>query len=134
MKRVIRCVGIVLGLFGYVAHMQARLQCNLHKKVDERRRQGKVSKRIPYFFREFLPNAGRLHRNLFSKETLAVAAGFLPLYLGSRGADDHVQEIFFDERTKTDRHQLPDACYSAAKFGTAVPIVGFVASAFFRTE
>jgi hypothetical protein len=79
-------------------------------------------------------DAIRLNLNLISTESFIVIASTLPVYLGARLADDHIQCHFFSHRNHKNINQMPKWCHELVRFGVGVPIVIFGSQLFLSND
>ena len=68
---------------------------------------------------------GRLHKNIFTLDSLKIVVATLPIYLPTRALDLHVQKCFYDKEHHENINQYHKAHKKIARFGVTVPIVLF---------
>ncbi len=72
--------------------------------------------------------------NLFSTDTLKVAAGFLPVYLVSRKSDEKIHNCFYDRRHHLNLHQPPKFFHTFADLGVGIPMGAIAMAAIFSKD
>lgn len=83
---------------------------------------------------EFLIDAVRLHKNLFSFETAALSAAIVPAVLATRRFDDHIQSYFYDKSCHKNTRQAPKWITELARVLNAPTIAILSICSFFTAD
>jgi hypothetical protein len=72
---------------------------------------------------EIAVDALRLHRYLFTIDSVKILTGLTPFYLTARRFDEDFQCRFHDKTTHININQLPKQCHQVAQKGVGIPMV-----------
>lgn len=109
---------LMISVFLFVFDSYSRnIYCT--KKIKKQRLMHKAAR----FFGEIIVDAVMLNVKLFSMQSVHIITGFTPLYLGSRMADERIQNNFYDYAYHKNIYQLPQKCHNIAHYGVGVPMV-----------
>ncbi|MDP3889260.1 MAG: phosphatase PAP2 family protein [bacterium] len=133
-----KCLHILLILGVIIPSSYASTVCLDKEKKElgthQRQRKRRNGRATRNFFSSVAQDVIDLNKNIFTWDSLKVAAIVLPFYVGSRMIDEELQSCFYDPRHHKNVNPMPDWCHAAAKWGITAPIIFFGAQAFLSTN
>ncbi len=113
---------------------------NLHthkieKIIKQQNKRGHIhgsgKREIGKYAVPILVDALELHSNLFSWNSVKIAAVLFPCYFGARFIDEKLQNRFYDKCNHKNIHYIPKRCHDIAQCSIAIPMVLLGSQAFF---
>lgn len=112
-----------------IQNKQIRFSKHLQKKQRTCSNTYKPRNYISNLFQDAL----ELHKNLFTWDTLKIAATVFPVFVGTRMIDERFQNCFYNKENHKNIYYLPKQCHDFAQWSISIPIIVLGSQAFFGT-